>query len=268
MTTSTGDPPLDLPRLRDQIRALFSDSELRDLCLDLGIDYEELPGAAKSDKVRELVQYMERRDRLDDLMRRVIDLRPHVGLNVQRLAERVAAADADERRSLRSLMDQFRRYNEQMVEWKELHNRLNVLLNVFDSFGTQVERIDAREERIDPRMLQLAWQSVYQTIYQLLLFGRGIRHIGLPYNETEQAITGAEWAVEMASLRAGIQAHLQRRPATLLATYDNDWWQTLREDTSRLDDAIKRYLFLADEELRKTAGDLYDLSAESLWSVE
>jgi hypothetical protein len=268
MIDPTGGQPIDLPRLRDQIRALFSDSELRDLCLDLDIDYEGLAGSAKSDKVRELVQYAERHGRLADLTRRVIELRPHIGLNVQRLAERVAAADAGERQGLRSLMDQFRRYNEQMVEWKELHNRMNILLNVFDSFGTQVERIDAREERIDPRMLQLAWQSVYQTIYQLLLFGRNIRHIGQPYTETAEAITGAEWAVEMSALRAGIQAHLQRRPTALQATFDNDWWQTLREETSRLDDAIKRYLFLADEELRKTAGDLFDLSAESLWSVE
>ena len=37
----------DLPRLREQIRALFSDGELRDLCMDLDIDYEELPGAAE-----------------------------------------------------------------------------------------------------------------------------------------------------------------------------------------------------------------------------
>jgi hypothetical protein len=267
MPDPTDGRSVDLPRLRDQVRALFSDSELRDLCLDLGIDYENLPGASKADKARELVLYMERQSRVADLVRRVVELRPHIGLNVQRLAEQAMAAP-DQQQGLRSLMEQFRRYNEQMVEWKELHSRLNVLLNVFDSFGTQVERIDAREERIDPRMLQLAWQSVYQTIYQLLLFARDIRFIGRPYQETEKTIVGPEWAVELGGLRNGIQAHLQRRPPALKATYDNPWWQTLREDSSRLDDAIKRYLFLADEELRKTAGDLYDLSAESLWSVE
>lgn len=264
---ANGQPP-DLPRLREQIRALFSDGELRDLCMDLGIDYENLAGAAKGDKVRELVLLVERQGRVADLVQRVTELRPHIGLNVQRLAERVAAADAGEQQGFHSLMEQFRRYNEQMVEWKELHNRLNILLNVFDSFGTQVERVDAREERIDLRMLQLAWQSVYQTIYHLLLFARDIQYIGPPFTETDRAITGAEWAVELSALRNSIQAHLQRRPATLQATYDNTWWQTLREETSRLDDAIKRNLFLADEELRKTAGDLYDLSAETLWSKE
>ena len=259
--------PYDLPRLREQIRALFSDGELRDLCMDLGIDYENLPGAAKSDKARELVLHAERMGQVPDLVARVVALRPHIGLNIQRLTEGLAGG-ASQQAGLHSLMEQFRRYNEQMVEWKELHNRFNVLLNVYDSFGGQIERVDAREERIDPRMLQLAWQSVYQTIYQLLLFARDIHHIGPPYNETAQAITGPEWAVEMSALRNSIQAHLQKRPTSLQATYDNAWWQTLREDSSRLDDAIKRYLFLADEELRKTAGDLFDLSSETLWSKE
>ncbi len=268
MPDPTNGQPIDLPRLREQIRALFSDGELRDLCMDLDIDYENLPGAAKGDKARELILLVERQGRIPDLVQRVIALRPHIGLNVQRLAERVAGADPDQQQGLHSLMEQFRRYNEQMVEWKELHNLMNILLNVFDSFGTQVERIDAREERIDPRMLQLAWQSVYQTIYRLLLFARDIQHIGRPFIETNESISGAEWAVEMSALRNSIQAHLQRRPPSLQATYDNTWWQTLREETSRLDDAIKRNLFLADEELRKTAGDLYDLSAESLWSKE
>lgn len=267
MSDTANGRSIDLPRLLQQVRALFSDGELRDLCFDLGVDYENLSGATKSDKARELILYMERQARLPDLVTRVVELRPHVGLNVQRLAQR-AAVNPQQQAGLKSLLEQFRRYNEQMVEWKELHNRLNILLNVFDSFGTQVERIDAREERIDPRMLQLAWQSVYQTIYVLLLFARDIRHIGRPYNETAETISGAEWAVEMGALRNGIQSHLARRPPSLQATADNTWWQTLREETSRLDDAIKRNLFMADEELRKTAADLYDLSAESLWSAE
>ncbi len=267
MTDTADGRSIDLPRLLQQVRALFSDGELRDLCFDLGVDYENLAGATKSDKARELILYMERQARLPDLVNRVFELRPHIGLNVQQIT-RGAAVDAGQQAGLKSLLEQFRRYNEQMVEWKELHNRLNILLNVFDSFGTQVERIDAREERIDPRMLQLAWQSVYQAIYTLLLFARDIRHIGRPFNETAEAISGEEWAVELSALRNSLQAQLARRPQSTQATADNIWWQSLRDETSRLDDAIKRNLFMADEELRKTAGDLYDLSAESLWSVE
>lgn len=51
----------------------FSLEELRTLCFDIGIDFEELPGSSKSAKARDLVQYWHNRrdlDRLVDLIRR------------------------------------------------------------------------------------------------------------------------------------------------------------------------------------------------------
>lgn len=62
-------PQIDGPVLRRHLTNHLSDSELRDLCDDLGIDYENLPGQAKSDKARELVLYMSRRNRLEELLR-------------------------------------------------------------------------------------------------------------------------------------------------------------------------------------------------------
>ena len=58
---------MDLPTLRDILVTYFSDSELRDLCLDLGIDYESLPGEGKAAKARELVAYCQRHGRLTEL---------------------------------------------------------------------------------------------------------------------------------------------------------------------------------------------------------
>ena len=58
---------MDRPGLRDILVTHFSDGELRDLCFDLGIDYESLPGEGKSAKARELVAYCQRRDRLAEL---------------------------------------------------------------------------------------------------------------------------------------------------------------------------------------------------------
>jgi hypothetical protein len=57
---------------------LFDDDELRSLCDDLEIDYDDVPGRAKSAKVRELVRYCERRGRLTKLIGRCRELRPHV----------------------------------------------------------------------------------------------------------------------------------------------------------------------------------------------
>ncbi len=68
---------MDLPGLRDILVKYFSDSELRDVCFDLGIDYENLGGDAKAGKARELVAYCQRRNRLAELEATCRRLRPH-----------------------------------------------------------------------------------------------------------------------------------------------------------------------------------------------
>ena len=56
----------------------FNKSELRQLCFHLDLEYEDLPGSGKADKVRELVLYMERRDHLIDLFTAIQRLRPDI----------------------------------------------------------------------------------------------------------------------------------------------------------------------------------------------
>ena len=68
---------MDLPSLRDILVTYFNDSELRDLCFDLGIEYENLGGDNKSAKARELVAYCQRHDRLPDLETACRRLRPN-----------------------------------------------------------------------------------------------------------------------------------------------------------------------------------------------
>lgn len=63
-------------RLHQALFTRFSQPELRTLCFDLGVDYDDLPGEGKSNKARELVTYMRRRDRLDDLAEAVQRARP------------------------------------------------------------------------------------------------------------------------------------------------------------------------------------------------
>ncbi|MBK8900061.1 MAG: toll/interleukin-1 receptor domain-containing protein [Anaerolineaceae bacterium] len=63
--------------LRDNLNAYFSESELRSLCFDLGIEYENLGGRSKSDKVLELILMMQRYGRLQQLIDLVRQQRPH-----------------------------------------------------------------------------------------------------------------------------------------------------------------------------------------------
>ena len=53
-------------------------SDLRTLCFDLGIDYDNLPGATKSDKAEALLLYVYRGQRLADLAEVGARLRPDI----------------------------------------------------------------------------------------------------------------------------------------------------------------------------------------------
>lgn len=69
---------MDVAELRRKLVNHFSASELRDLCFDLGIDYENLPRTGKLELAREMVAYLERRRRIPDLLEKISRLRPEV----------------------------------------------------------------------------------------------------------------------------------------------------------------------------------------------
>ena len=55
----------------------FDDGEFRDLCFDLDIPYDNLPGASMKDKARELIAYCERHEHWMELVTAVCDARPY-----------------------------------------------------------------------------------------------------------------------------------------------------------------------------------------------
>ena len=73
-----GNGEVNLVRLRDALDKRYSDSELRDVCFELGIDYEDLPGDRQSAKARELVLYAERHSMTAQLVALVMRDRPQV----------------------------------------------------------------------------------------------------------------------------------------------------------------------------------------------
>lgn len=66
----THSPQERIISLRDKVKSHFKKSELRDLCLELGVDYEDLPGERKSDKVRELILFCKHRGEMSSLVHR------------------------------------------------------------------------------------------------------------------------------------------------------------------------------------------------------
>lgn len=67
---------LDVRHIRCQIVEHFNESELRNLCFDLGVDFESLGGQGKADKARELVAFFERRGLIAILVRTCRQQRP------------------------------------------------------------------------------------------------------------------------------------------------------------------------------------------------
>jgi len=69
---------LDLGSLRENLTNAFNDSELKNLCQDLNIDYQNLGGTTKKDMARELIEYCKRRGTLDSLAEKCQELRPNL----------------------------------------------------------------------------------------------------------------------------------------------------------------------------------------------
>ena len=69
-----------LAQLRRQLDASFSQEELMTLCFDIGVNYEDLGGAGgpKSALTRNLIAYMVRRDRLNNLVEICSQVRPNL----------------------------------------------------------------------------------------------------------------------------------------------------------------------------------------------
>ncbi len=87
MTKQTQPIPHHLQLLREQIKSLFNLPEFRQLCFDLGVDYEEIAGDTKSDKVVSLLLHMQRREQFPTLIARLDELRPGVTWAYQPSAE-------------------------------------------------------------------------------------------------------------------------------------------------------------------------------------
>jgi hypothetical protein len=65
--TSAGTAQVSQIALRDFLVAHFNEDDLRDLCFELGIDDQDVPGTTKPAKAREMVIYCQRQMRLEEL---------------------------------------------------------------------------------------------------------------------------------------------------------------------------------------------------------
>ena len=66
----------DLPALSNQLAETYNNDELRELCFHLGIYHELFAQRTKQEMARELVTYLDRRNRIPDLILKCKEERP------------------------------------------------------------------------------------------------------------------------------------------------------------------------------------------------
>jgi hypothetical protein len=93
----------ELADLRQKLADYFDDGELKSLCFDLGVAYDELPGEGKVNKARELIAFMERRDRIAELVAECARQRPKVSWKLSLDGDDAAASNdrRDQQRAVR-----------------------------------------------------------------------------------------------------------------------------------------------------------------------
>ncbi len=69
---------LNLPEILERLDWQLNERELRELCFKLRVDYENLASGGKKDKARELIDFLERRGRVDELLGAMPSLKPGV----------------------------------------------------------------------------------------------------------------------------------------------------------------------------------------------
>jgi hypothetical protein len=156
---------------------------------------------------------------------------------------------------LMNTLHNFQQYHTRLWEWKELHNALNDVIFVLDQFSREVERLDAAAQTGTVRALARLWRPVNQKVDLLIEFARNLQYIGSPFIERNGNRQGPLWAIELHSTAQRINA--------LLTPLDYDF-AALYDATNTFSDAASKHLYLADKQLRDTAGELYTLSQRLL----
>ena len=152
-------------------------------------------------------------------------------------------------------LQNFKRYHSRLYEFKELHNYLNDVVFVLDQFSREVERLDAAGQKGDVRTLGRLWHPIDQKVDLLIVFARTIQHIGEPLIEADGRWQGPPWAIE---LRMAAQ-----RVNDLLTPANFDF-AALYDATYAFSDAAEKHMYLADKQVRDTAGELFNQSNQLL----
>lgn len=152
--------------LLERLRQLFSEGEIRDICFELDIDYESLSGSGKGGKSRELINYLSRRERLNDLITICQRERPNISWLVDNSSNDIQEQSSQFEESLTKILflsaeptDLARlRLGE---EFREVQERLQLArlrnqFQLYQRFSTRVEDITQALLDVQPQIVHFS----------------------------------------------------------------------------------------------------------------
>lgn len=157
-------------------------------------------------------------------------------------------------------LQSFQHFHRRLYEWKEVHNYYNDITTALGQFSREIERLEASREEIDSRALKRLWRPVAQKVGLLLDWSAQVQFISeTPFEQSSEGLKGPPWAVEICVTKSQMDELLQRSIVEILDLYDA---------TFDFLDVAEKNLYLADKQLRETAGEIYNLSRIVLGSLE
>lgn len=261
--------------LAKKLEIHFSLEEIKHLCFELGIEYQNLEGRETlKDKSRELVLFMHRREEIAELEKKMKEERPGVDFREEITVSNVARALPEgQKKELAFLFDEWTSTNQELIYLKTLHNELDVLINnVFDLFDTKVMSLrnkKLQEENV--RELKERWMEVELRLEMLLeqaAFGRAkiqIQNDPKIFAKQDQFknldIVYKEISLHLEQLEPSPVKrfwHRKGAPVILPQGYASwsRWWWHFSELNRRLKKSIKSNMSLTDQRLRETADRL------------
>jgi hypothetical protein len=265
--------------LRRVLSTLFDDEELRILCHELDVNYDDLRGDSRKAKALSLVIFTEERGRLPELEAAVRCERPELDTTysrqrVQELQKYILAAlQADIRKAfaefnqqIEAYLNEFRFLHQQIEEWKEVHHLLQDLqfnftpcrghiyaLDELQSSAPSAQSPKEEKERILFRV-EVDWKPCQRTLYKLEELAASVQAIGDPYDSGSG--TGPDWFCKPKRIAGEIETALFCDDVAALANH-----------LSAFGDQVDRCLYQADKALRDVVGEIRNLPRPGLYAV-
>lgn len=246
------------------------------------IVYALICWAEQRDRVEELVQKAYNEIPTNDLLKQVLlesrewTSAPEGTSGASKSMSAVPSGDP-RLKKFRAYLTKICEYQEAIQEWKNLHNKLDGLIQAFDPYFCSVAKVHLKGDIVGQLSLTVQWREVTEAVGILVGFGKNIEITGIQYAKLDSGYWGGEdWAVKIDYVCFQLDQHMNELPLSSqqnmlseptdqqqnVSELQSTWWSTTYELSSILNDYITKHMNMADSKLLESLMDLDNLSQD------